>query len=138
MKQNKNTKYKNGELNKMAKDDKLVAIKPFGYNGVYRDRGEVFKSIEGKNDAALLGRRYMVPFDPKTQQELSCEKCGRWFSSIPSLQNHKRKKFCADDSQQFTKQETAEVMNIDVANLEIVDREPRQVATDLTNQIAGR
>jgi hypothetical protein len=122
----------------MAKDDKVVALKPFGYNGVYRDRGEVFKLIEGKNDQKLIDRRYMIRFDVKVHKELSCELCGRWFANVEALQGHKRKKFCSDDSQQFTKQETAEVIGISVENLEIVDKEPRQVATDLTNQIAGR
>jgi hypothetical protein len=67
----------------MAKGEKVVARLPFGYNHKFRDRGEVFNLIGGRNDELLRKHRYFLPFNSKEDKEISCDKgCGRFFSSL--------------------------------------------------------
>jgi hypothetical protein len=125
----------------MSKGEKVVARLPHGYNMVFRDRGEVYQLVEGRNDETLRRNRYFTPFaDNKDNKEISCDKgCGRFFCDMVHLEMHYRKRSCNDDSASPTKVETAELIGVDVDKLTRVfsgvEGEVSQAAKDLDNAI---
>ena len=101
--------------------NEVFARIPFGYNRVYRDRGEIFKLIDGKNNATLEANRYFYPYDPKEHREIKCDACGRRFINESFLAGHKRKVSCNDDSKLPTKTEFYELIGKDPDKFKIAD-----------------
>ena len=114
--------------------DKVYARIPFAYV-THRDRGEVFRLIEARNNGKLEGLRYFLPFNSKEHGEIPCDLCGRFFISTSFLELHKRKKDCNDDSAVPTRLETAELIGADPNKFVTDDAEERQTATNLDNRV---
>jgi hypothetical protein len=90
------------------------------YNGKLKDRGEIFRLANARNDEKLIGLRYLLPFDPKAHLEVMCDMCSRKFVSHQFYEQHKRKKGgCESDPGQPTKTEVAEIIGVDVDKLRI-------------------
>jgi hypothetical protein len=96
--------------NKMA-DTIVVARVGFTYTK-WRDRGEVFKLTSARNDNALIGLRYVLPFSPTDHKQILCDKCGRKFSTELYFEGHKRKVNCEDELE-ITKLEFADLIGAD-------------------------
>ena len=119
----------------LVEGDEVFARIPFGYNKVYRDRGEIFKLIDGKNNATLEANRYFHPYDPKLHQEIKCDKCGRRFINQSYLYGHQRKVDCFDDSKEPTKSEFYELIGKDPDKFKLADDVgPDQRTKELTNE----
>jgi hypothetical protein len=129
----------------MAKGEKVVARLPHGY-GVhivdgksvthFRDRGEVYLLVEGRNDELLRRNKYFLPFNPKEDKEISCDKgCGRFFSNMMYYEGHKRKRECNDDSAIPTKKEVAELIGADPDKFIMENDGPEQRTSDLSGEI---
>ena len=117
---------------------KVYSRIPFGYNGKFRDRGEVFTLINGRNDEKLQNLRYVLPFVPKDHKEIMCDNCGRKFIAMTYFEAHKRKRACDDDSAMPTKLETAELVGADPDKFIMVDDDninTRQTATNLDDRV---
>jgi hypothetical protein len=99
--------------------EQLVFAKiPFRYN-IQRDRGEVFKLIGSKNDEKLIGLRYVLPFDPVVHKQIKCDMCTRTFIADGFYIGHKKKIDCNADQGEPTKNETAELLGVDVDKLKL-------------------
>jgi hypothetical protein len=129
----------------MAKGEKVWARLPFGYGmkvkdgktvGCFRDRGEVFTLVDGRNDETLRTNRYFLPFDSKEHKEISCDRgCGRFFINMTFLSLHYRKRNCDDDSAIPTKVEYSELIGADPDKFKMESDESNQVAKDLTGEV---
>ena len=119
----------------LVEGDEVFARLPFGYNRVYRDRGEIFKLIDGRNNALLESNRYFLPYDPKEHKEIKCDKCSRRFINVSYLNMHQRKKDCFDSSREPTKREFAELIGADPDKFRMEDESPEQRAHDFDNEV---
>jgi len=120
----------------MADGTKVYARLPFGYNKKFRDRGEVFTLIGGRNDEKLRTNRYFIDFNPKEgHQEILCDSCGRKFIAMSFFEAHKRKRSCDDDSAIPTRLETAELIGADPDKFKMVDDNVKQTAMNLNNAV---
>jgi hypothetical protein len=119
----------------MSNGEKVYARLPFGYNKQFRDRGEVFALIGGRNDEKLRGARYFLPFISKEHKEILCDKCGRKFIAESFFEQHKRKKFCNDDSAVPTRIETAELIGADPEKFIMEKDDVNQKATNFSGAV---
>lgn len=120
----------------LVEGDEVFARVPHGYNKVYRDRGEVFKLIDARNNATLEVNKYFLAYNPKEHNEVKCDVCGRRFINDTYLRAHRRKPDCFADSQQPTRVEYAELVGKDPDKFKIQD-EPagEQHVQDLNNEV---
>lgn len=115
---------------------KVFARIPFGYNGKFRDKGEVFTLINARNDQKLQDMRYVLPFDAKEHKEILCDDCGRKFISMSFFEAHKRKKSCDDDSPAPSRLELAELIGADPEKFKVEDADrANQVADNFSNAV---
>jgi hypothetical protein len=97
----------------MADYTDVYARVPFKYDRLYRDRGEHFKLIGARNDAKLIGMKYVLPYVSSEMKNIKCDKCPRHFIAEGFYEQHKRKKDCNDDQGEPTRLETAELIGAD-------------------------
>lgn len=97
---------------------KVVTLVPMGYGGKQLDRGEVFDLQGKRNDAKLLGMKYIREYDPKKDRLLPHDMCRRFFANEGALAGHAKKKTCVTP-QQSTKHDTAHLLDVDPAKVQV-------------------
>ena len=120
----------------MADYEEVFARVPFGYNGKNRDRGEVFRFVDAKNNEKLIGLRYVLPFNAKEHKRILCDRgCGREFVAMSFYDMHKRKRNCNDDQGTMTRGEVAELVGADPDKMVVETDREDQRALDLSGAV---
>jgi hypothetical protein len=98
---------------------RVFAKIPMGYNGKELDRGEIFDLVGLRNDSKLVGLKMVLPFDPKIHRIHSCHVCSRQFAAEQFLTGHRKKPDCNVASQEPTRAETADILEVDVDKIPV-------------------
>jgi hypothetical protein len=100
---------------------KVFAKVPFMYGGQNLERGEVINLRGLPRDTQLVRLKYFIEFAEGEHTEQSCPTCGKKFATYSYLLGHKRKPDCLSPSSDITKEETAELLGVDIEKARIAD-----------------
>ena len=113
---------------------RVFARFPFKYAGDNLDRGELIEFKGTPNDERLLGLKYFVRFDPTRDAPKMCDNCGRKFAGPQYLLGHQKKKGgCMSTEQKTTHRDTAILLDVDPAKLQMPDES--DIKVDETTEI---
>lgn len=67
-----------------------IARRPFGYSGKDLDWGQIFKLVGAPNDAKLIRLGYVMLYDAREHDRVTCPDCGAEFTGHNAKIEHVR------------------------------------------------